>query len=111
MIYYQQHQTEESKYKAKVRSRKSFKDFKEQCRKECGGRDYITGKKLGKKWNFHHKDQRIENYENFIPDRFCCLNLQMHDVIHILYKYYEKDEAVLERLSKLLQDMKRMSND
>lgn len=105
------HQTEESKYKAKIRNRKSFKDLKERKRIEQKGLDYITHKKLGKKYNCHHLDQRIENYENLEDERFIDIGLTIHDIVHQLWRYYEKDETVLDRLKEVLEMMKKYSND
>ena len=105
------HQTEESKYKAKIRNRKAFKELKERKRLEQKGLDYITHKKLGKKYNTHHLDQRIKNYENLADERFVALGLNVHDLVHTLYKYYEKDETVLDRLKEVLEMMKKYSND
>ncbi|MCQ2589278.1 MAG: hypothetical protein MJ179_02535 [Treponema sp.] len=105
------HRTEESKYKAKIRNRKAFKELKERKRKEQGGLDYIMGKKLSKKYNCHHLDQRIENYENLSEDRFVALGLTIHDIVHQLWRYYEKDPTVIDRLKEVLEKMKKYSED
>lgn len=105
------HQTEESKYKAKIRNRKSFKDLKERKRIEQKGVDYITHKKLGKKYNCHHLDQRLENYENLEDERFVALNTQTHDLVHTIYRYYKNDKTVLVRLKEVLDKMIEYSED
>lgn len=105
------HQTEESKYKAKIRNRKSFKDLKERKRLEQNKLCYITHKRLSAKYNCHHLDQRIENYENLSDERFVALGLTMHDIVHQLWRYYEKDETIIDRLKEVLEMMKKYSSD
>lgn len=105
------HQTAESKYKAKVRNRKAFKELKERKRVEQRGCCFITLKKLGKKYNCHHLDQRIENYEVLNDERFVNLGLTMHDIVHFIWRYYQKDHSIIDRLKQVLDMMEKYSND
>lgn len=39
-------------------------------------------------------------------DDFVFLNKTTHDTVHFLFRYYIKDEQVIDRLREVLQDMK-----
>lgn len=86
------------------RKRKTWLDFRESFRKE---KDALTGSKLSKRFNLHHKCMLPEKYDD-LSDRnaFIPLNSKSHDCIHFLYSYYIKDPTVLDRLKEILDDMK-----
>ena len=73
------------------------------------GKDIITGKKLYKGYNVHHLDMSTENYEKLEEDNFICLNKQMHETIHTLFRYYKKDPTVLDRLKTVLDRMNELN--
>lgn len=91
--------------KAKFRHTKAWKEFRQKMRDKQNGLDYITGKKLNKFWNLHHLDMSAENYENLEEDNFICLNKQMHETIHTLFRYYKNDKDVLNRMKQVLDKM------
>ena len=89
--------------KNNFRERKAWKDFRETFKSE---HDALTDKKLSKKFNLHHcsldptKYDDLSNRDNFLP-----LNSQSHDCIHFLFRYYQKDPAILDRLKEILDKM------
>ena len=91
--------------KTKFRTTKLWKEFRQKMRDKQNGLDYITGKKLNKFWNLHHLDMSIENYEKLEEDNFICLNKQMHETIHILFRYYKNDKDILNRIKQVLDKM------
>lgn len=95
--------------KAKFRQTKTWKEFRQKMRDKQNGLDYITGKKLNKFWNLHHLDMSIENYEKLEEDNFICLNKQMHETIHTLFRYYKKDPTTLDRLKTVLDRMNELN--
>ena len=100
-----------SKERSNFRQTKVWKDFRTKMKKIFNGKDYITQKPLQRNFNLHHLDQRKENYENLDESRFVPLCKSMHDAIHTVYRYYEKDEEVLDRFCEVIREMKEMSND
>lgn len=99
----------EADYKKKIRSSKAFKDFRDCLKIDRGGIDEITLSKLRKGWNCHHKCMKLDEYDKLYPARFSCLNNKTHDVVHFLFRYYQKDEKIIERLEKLLKEMKEVN--
>ena len=95
--------------KAKFRQTKAWKEFRQKMRDKQNGLDYITGKKLNKFWNLHHLDMSIENYEKLEEENFVALNKQMHETVHTLFRYYQKDPTVLDRLKEVLDRMKELN--
>ena len=95
--------------KAKFRQTKAWKEFRQKMRDKQNSLDYITGKKLNKFWNLHHLDMSTENYEKLEEDNFICLNKQMHETIHTLFRYYKKDPTVLDRLKTVLDRMNELN--
>lgn len=74
-------------------------------------KDYITGRPLLKGFNVHHLDLNEEHYEDLNEEHFICLNKKTHETIHFLYRYFEKDEGIIERLKEILIRMKNINND
>ena len=95
--------------KNKVRKSKEWarlrKELKEQRRN-----DEITLKPLRKGWNLHHLDLDINNYSKLDDlSHFACLNVQTHEVLHVLYRYYKKDKHILIRLKYFLDEMEKLN--
>ena len=95
--------------KAKFRKSKEWKEFRKKIYEKQNGKDYVTGKKLYKMYNVHHLDMSAENYEKLDEDNFIALNKQMHDTVHILFRYYAKDPSILEKLEKILERIKELN--
>ena len=99
---------EAQKKKRNFRKRKAWKDFKAKKKKECGGLDLITLHKLGRRWELHHEDLREENYE-ILNDNFLPCNNQTHEFIHWLWRYYENDPGILDRIKWEMEKMKAIN--
>ena len=99
---------EAQKRKRNFRKRKVWKLFKLRKKKECGGKDLITLSKLGKRWELHHEDLREENYEK-LNDNFLACNNQTHDFIHWLWRYYENDPGIIDRIKWEMEKMKAIN--
>lgn len=100
-----------SKEKSKFRQSARWRKIRAFKKKECSGIDYITGKKLLKGFQLHHKDMRLENYTRLEPDRFICLNKMSHEMLHFLYNYYKNDTSIIERIRAVLEEMKKFNSD
>lgn len=104
--------SKEQNLKSKFRSSKVWKEHRKKVYHKDGGKDYITGHKLLKGYNCHHLDLRSVNYKKLEDiNHFISLNKQTHETVHFLYRYYEKDPTVLDRLKEVLDKMKEYSND
>ena len=105
-------QTKNQKDKTKFRASAKWKKFRVFMKKLCNNCDYITGVKLCRGANLHHKDLRPEHYTNISDSkRFVFLNKSIHDTVHVLYNYYKKDPSCIDRLKEVLDDMIKYSND
>lgn len=91
--------------KAKFRTTKAWKNFRLRVFDKQNGLDYITGKKLYKGYNVHHCDMTAENYDKLIEENFFALNKQSHDCCHFLFRYYQKDKTILDRVKQVLDKM------
>lgn len=100
-----------SKERDNFRQTKRWQDFRKKMKMLFNNKDYITQKPLQKTFNLHHLDQRKENYENLDEGRFIPLCKSMHDAIHTVYRYYEKDPEVLNRFCEVIKMMEESSND
>ena len=100
--------------KAKKKFRQSAKwlKFRKYIADKFGKKDAISGYPLRKGWNLHHisldegKYEDITNEDNFIP-----LNKQMHEVLHICYKYQSKDSGFLDRLKYFVDKMIKINKE
>lgn len=102
--------TEAQKRKTKFRQSAKWKKFRHFMNVKQKGLCFITHKKLLKCANLHHMDLNADNYEDLSnPDNFVFLNKSMHDTVHTLWRYYEKDETVLDRLKIVLDRMKELN--
>lgn len=83
-------------------------------RQEIGNKtktDLITGSKLLKGWNLHHKDLDAKHYTDISnSDNFIALNKKTHSFIHWLYNYYKKDNEIISRIVDLLDEMVELNN-
>lgn len=95
---------EAQKRKRNFRNRKAWKEFKEKKKKECNGLDLITLHKLGRRWELHHEDLREENYEK-LNDNFLPCNNMTHDFLHWLFRYYQNDSTIIDRIKKEMERM------
>lgn len=90
------------------RRSKEWKDFRQHMSEAFGKRDYVTGRKLSKKFNLHHMRTNlteeaycdISNESDFIP-----LNPYTHKFLHYLFPTYKKDPKVIDRMVELLNKM------
>lgn len=73
---------------------------------EQGGICYITHKKLLKGANLHHLDLDENKYSDISkPENFVYLNKSLHEVVHVIWRYYKNDPEVLDRLKDVLDKM------
>ena len=91
--------------KAKFRQTKDWKAFRKRIFDKQDGKDIITGKKLYRGYNVHHCDMSEANYDKLIEENFVALNKQTHEVLHFLFRYYQKDNTILDRLKNVLDSM------
>ena len=97
--------------KSEVRKTKEWKQLRIDITDAYDNTDPITNKPLRTGFNVHHCDMRVENYANLDINRFRPLNRATHDLVHVLYRYYEKDPEIIDRLKQLLDDMVKYNND
>ena len=95
--------------KAKFRQSKEWKEFRKRIFNKQDGKDIITGKKLYKGYNVHHLDMSEANYDKLIEENFVALNKQTHEALHFLFRYYQKDHTILDRLKTVLDIMKELN--
>ena len=95
--------------KAKLRQSKEWKEFRKKIFDKQDGKDIITGKKLYKGYNVHHLDMSTENYDKLVEENFVALNKQTHEALHFLFRYYQKDPTILDRLKTVLDRMNELN--
>ena len=95
--------------KAKFRKTKAWKEFRKRIFDKQDGKDVITGKKLYRGYNVHHLDMSEANYDKLIEENFIALNKQTHEALHFLFRYYQKDPTVLDRLKTFLEKMNELN--
>ena len=95
--------------KAKFRATKAWKEFRKRIFNKQDGKDVITGKKLYRGYNVHHLDMSAENYDKLIEENFVAVNKQTHETLHFLFRYYQKDPTVLDRLKTFLEKMNELN--
>ena len=97
---------ETQKAKKILRQTKAWKQLRHDKNVEQKGIDPITLGKITRTANCHHLDLNDEHYTQ-IQDhsKFVLLNKMTHDMIHWLYRYYEKDKGVIDRLKDVLDRM------
>ena len=110
--------TTKSKYRLTTQwknFRKSFyiigqKILKNGKKKDIIGIDYLTGSKLTKTFNLHHKGNQSDLYTSLDRNRYIALNNLSHKCIHYIYTQMCKDRTYLDRLTKLINEMGEMNN-
>lgn len=97
---------ESQKKKTSFRNSAKWKKFKHFKNVEQKGLCYITQKKLPKGANLHHMDLDENHYTDISnPDNFVYLCKSMHEVIHVIWRYYKNDPTVLDRIKEVLDRM------
>lgn len=95
------------KMKRNFRNSKAWKEFKKKKKEEQGKYDPITGGKLSRTANLHHRDLDEDHYTDIsCSDNFVLLNHNTHEFLHWLYRYYQKDPVIIERIEKELKKWK-----
>ena len=89
---------------------KVWKEFRLKIAERDNKKDFLTGSRLLKGFNCHHFDMNKDNYKNLNEEHFISLNKQSHEVLHFLYRYYQKDPDILLRLKILLDKMNDINN-
>lgn len=98
-----------SEKKSKFRASKEWKAFRIKIAEKQDKKDIITGKPLRKGYNCHHLDMSAENYDQLTEENFIALNKQTHETLHFLFRYYQKDPTVLDRLKTILDRMNELN--
>ena len=99
------------KAKKKFRNSSKWLKFRKHIANKFDNKDVISGYPLRKGWNLHHllldntKYEDITNEDNFIP-----LNKFSHKFVHWIYRYYEKDRTIMDRLKNILDRMLELNN-
>ena len=50
-----------------------------------------------------------ENYDKLIEENFVAVNKQTHEALHFLFRYYQKDKTILDRLKTVLDRMNELN--
>ena len=95
--------------KAKFRRSKKWREFRIKIAEKQDKKDIITGKPLRKCYNCHHLDMSAENYDQLTEENFIAVNKQTHEALHFLFRYYQKDTTVLDRLKTVLDRMNELN--
>lgn len=99
------------KDKKKFRDSSIWKHFRKKM-KERDKVDQITNKPLLKGFQLHHLNLDEKQYKNIdVEDNFVCLNRMTHSMVHFLYRYYQKDPSIIDRLKSILDKMREINND
>lgn len=94
------------KDKSKFRTTFVWNDFRDSMKKKYKV-DALTGRKLTKTWNCHHRRSDSKLYTDLNEKYFLCLNNQQHDLYHIVYEEMLKNPDYLDNMKKLiLEDIK-----
>lgn len=91
--------------KRNFRKTKRWNDFRKTMKELSNSTDIITQKPLYKGWNLHHRhisanDEQYTNIDD--TNDFIALNVQTHDFLHWLYRYYVNDKDILKRIEEEL---------
>lgn len=100
------------KQKQKFRASKKWKDFRDTVRHEQQN-DPVTGSKLTRMAQLHHKDLNEEHYEDLSNrSHFVFLNVKTHETVHFLFsKVHPRQwrKRVL-ALIQILKDMEKINS-
>ena len=84
--------------------------IKEMDIKEPKLKDILTKKENLDKRQKEIKAQYKAKYGKPIEeDNFICLNKQMHETVHTLFRYYQKNPSILDRLKEVLDRMNKLN--
>ncbi len=97
-----------AKERAKFRTTKEWKEFREYMKEKYDGKDAITGEKLRKGWNLHHMDLDSSHYTNLDENMFIPLNMGTHDKLHKMYVFSANQER-LEKLFEYIEKMRKIN--
>lgn len=93
------------KTKTKFRATSRWKKFRQSLKSERKV-DEITHRPLIKGFQCHHLDLNEDHYTDISDkEHFAVINRQTHDTVHWLYRYYEKDPQIIDRLKDMLDRM------
>lgn len=101
-----------SNIKDRVRKSKEWLEFRDKLIKSQKI-DPITGKKLQKGCNCHHRDLNVDNYDKFSNERQVMLNRQTHTILHFFYgdERHKKDwRTMVKNLIKELESMDKFNS-
>lgn len=99
------------KWKTKFRATKKWKEFRDMM-KEKQKVDPVTGAKLTKCSNLHHKDLDKDNYTDLSDEtKFVFVNQMTHRCIHFLFSKSNPKQwrKRIEKLIEILEDMERIN--
>lgn len=91
------------KSKRSFRNSKAWKTFRSKIYVKQHGIDPITGAKLAKGCNLHHRHVTAgeDDYKDMSnEDDFVMLGPMCHKMLHFLYTYWKKDSQVLDRIDE-----------
>lgn len=89
------------KAKRNFRNSKVWRDFRHKMNVKQNGIDPITGKKLRKGCNLHHRHVTadIDEYADISnEDHYVMLNKTTHEFLHEIYRYWKTDPGILSRI-------------
>lgn len=102
---------EAQKKKRAFRNSAKWKKFKHFKNVEQKGLCYITQKKILKGATLHHLDLDENNYSDISkPENFVYVNKSIHEVIHVIWRYYKNDPSVLDRIKEVLDRMVELNS-
>lgn len=94
------------KAKRSFRASKAWKLFRHKINVKQKGIDPITGAKLVKGCNLHHRHVTAgeDDYKDMSnEDDFVMLGSMCHKMLHFLYTYWKKDPLILDRIEEELK--------
>ena len=101
-----------SAIKDKIRKSNEWKEFRAKKLEEQKT-DPVTGKKIQKGANLHHRCLDVNQYHILEDDRFVLLNRQTHEVLHWIYgdERHKKDwKMILANLKEQCELMDKYNN-
>lgn len=97
--------SDNEKLKRKFRATSKWRKFRNYIANKYDKKDAITQKPLRKGYSVHHLCVLPGEYENLEEDRFIPLNKQMHETIHVCFKYQQSDSGFMDRLLYFVNKM------
>lgn len=98
--------TEAQRKKTKFRQSAKWKKFRHFMNVKQKGIDPITGKKLCKGCNLHHRHVTADTdeYTDISNEaHYVMLNKQTHEMLHWLYRYWKNDPSIIYRIEEELK--------